>query len=71
MSLANVDDNFPPFVHSVDGACRLLGFRRGNLASLIASGELKASRVGKRILIPHSEVEKLLERTTIKPGENS
>jgi excisionase family DNA binding protein len=69
VSLANVDDNRPPFVHSIDGLCRFVGFSRGNIAGMIASGELKASRVGKRILIQHSEVEKLLERTTIKPGE--
>jgi excisionase family DNA binding protein len=69
VSLANVDDNWPPFVHSPDSACRLLGFSRGNLARMIASGELKASRVGKRILILHSDVEKLLERKVIRPGE--
>lgn len=71
MSLANVDENWPPFVHSTDSACRLLGFSRGNLARMIASGELKASRIGKRIVIRHSDVEALLERTAIKPGENS
>jgi excisionase family DNA binding protein len=69
VSLANVDENWPPFVHSPDSACRLLGFSRGKLANLIASGELKASRIGKRIVIRHSDVEALLERTAIKPGE--
>jgi excisionase family DNA binding protein len=71
VSLANVDENWPPIVHSTDSACRLLGFSRGNLARMIASGELKASRVGKRILIRHSDVEALLERTAIKPGDKS
>jgi excisionase family DNA binding protein len=71
VSLVNIDENWPPFLHSPDSACRLLGFSRGKLANILASGELRASKVGKRIVIRHSDIEDLLARTAIKPGENS
>ena len=38
---------------------------------MIAAGEIKASRAGKRILIARSELEALLERNVIKPGETA
>jgi excisionase family DNA binding protein len=47
--------------------CRETGLGRSNVSSMIARGEIKASRVGKRVLIARSEVQALLERNLIMP----
>jgi excisionase family DNA binding protein len=69
MSLAFAGDR-KPFALSMAEFCREVGLCRGSVTPLIASGQIKASRVGKRILIPASEVEALLERNVIKPSES-
>jgi excisionase family DNA binding protein len=70
MSLSNIAEN-APYALGLNDFCRETGLGRSNVSNLIAAGEIKASRVGKRILIARSEVEALLERNVIKPGETA
>ncbi|MCS7080471.1 MAG: helix-turn-helix domain-containing protein [Meiothermus sp.] len=46
---------------SVEEAAQLLGLHPNTVRNLIARGELKATRVGRRILIPRIALERLLE----------
>jgi hypothetical protein len=68
MSLSYASDR-EPLVLSMADFCREVGLCRANVSARIADGEIKASRVGKRILIPSSEAKALLERNVIRPGE--
>ena len=70
MSLSYVSDR-EPLVLSIADFCREVGLCRANVSARIAAGEIKASRVGKRILISSSEAKALLERNVIKPGETA
>lgn len=44
----------------VDEACSALGISRSSLYELIASGEVRTSRIAGRRLIPVKELERLL-----------
>jgi excisionase family DNA binding protein len=70
MSLSNIAEN-APYAIGLNDFCRETGLGRSKLSNMIAAGEIKASRVGKRILIARSEVGALLERNVIKPGETA
>jgi hypothetical protein len=48
MPLANVAENAPPIAYSLNDFCRAVGLGRSNVSYMIAAGEIKASRVGKR-----------------------
>jgi excisionase family DNA binding protein len=65
MSLATYEGE--PFVFSIAGFCKSFGFSRGKVDGMIKSGEIRASRIGKRVVIARSEADDLLERTRIKP----
>jgi excisionase family DNA binding protein len=68
MSLINIAD-CEPIALGLNDFCRAVGLGRSNVCAMIAAGEIKASKVGKRVLIARSEAEALLERNAIKPGE--
>ncbi|WP_075217337.1 helix-turn-helix domain-containing protein [Mongoliimonas terrestris] len=52
----------PPLSYRINSACRVLGIGRTKLYNLISLGEIKPIRIGRRVLIPHSELETLLRR---------
>jgi excisionase family DNA binding protein len=66
MSLITSDSS-PTYALGLADFCRETGLGRSNVSSMIARGEIKASRVGKRVLIARSEVQALLERNLIMP----
>lgn len=71
MSLTNISDR-EPIALSLNDFCRAVGLGRSNVCSLIAAGEIKASKIGKRLfLTARAEAEALLERNVIKPGESA
>jgi excisionase family DNA binding protein len=50
----------PPLAYGVEAAAQAIDVSSRTIANLIASGRLRVTRVGRRILIPTSELEKLL-----------
>jgi excisionase family DNA binding protein len=68
MSLSKISED-APFALGLNDFCHETGLGRSNVSNMIAAGDIKASRIGKRIVIARSEVEALLERNVIKPGE--
>lgn len=51
-----------PLAHSPEGAAQVLTISTRGVYSLIASGELRSFKIGKRRLIPASELQSLVER---------
>ncbi|MGA7450469.1 MAG: helix-turn-helix domain-containing protein [Rhodoplanes sp.] len=51
---------------SVSEACRILGIGRSKLYSLIAAGELTVRKVGRKTLIPRTELEGFAARLPIR-----
>ena len=49
-----------PLAHRVPEACRRLGIGRSALYELIKAGELRAIKIGKRTLIPETELQKII-----------
>jgi len=50
-----------PLAHSVAEAARLVGVSTATIRRLAAAGELRTARIGQaRVVVPHSEVERLL-----------
>lgn len=53
-----------PLAHSIRDVCEQLGVSRTYVNKLIATGELKARKAGRRVLIPHSALINWLETNT-------
>lgn len=53
-------------LYSKSEAAKLLGIRKSTLLTWIEKGELGSLQVGKRIKIPHLELEKFLENKTTR-----
>lgn len=51
-----------PLAHSPDSAAIRLGVSTRSVYNLIAKGELKTFKVGKRRLIPDPELQRLVDR---------
>lgn len=51
-----------PLAYSINEAARALSVGRDKVYELIAKGELRAKKAGKRTLIPRSSIEAWLER---------
>ena len=49
-----------PLAWQIDPACHLAGIGRTMMYQLIKEGELKTIKVGRRTLIPESELQKWL-----------
>jgi excisionase family DNA binding protein len=55
-----------PLAHSPRDAATQLGISTRSIFYLMKSGKLGYSRIGRRILIPHAELTRLLSRTHCK-----
>lgn len=55
----------PPLALSLEAAAEALGLSVRTVRRLVASGQLPASRVGRRVLIEASALDALLTRTRI------
>jgi excisionase family DNA binding protein len=51
-----------PLLVSITDSCRLLGVGRTKLYELIASGELRLRKIGRKSLIATSDLQRLAER---------
>jgi excisionase family DNA binding protein len=56
------DDRHAPLAHSPEQAARRIGTPTRSIYTLIANGELRSFKVGKRRLIPDTELQRLIER---------
>lgn len=54
--------NPEPLAHSPDGAAKRLGISTRAVYTAIAQGDLRSFKIGKRRLIPDSELQRLVER---------
>jgi excisionase family DNA binding protein len=63
--MAATAPSLPTNCISVAQASELLGCSEDHIRGLISRRELEASRLGKRILIRHSALERLLDRNRI------
>jgi excisionase family DNA binding protein len=50
-------------------AAQLIGVSVRSLRYLMQSGKLGYAKVGRRILIPHAELERLIRRASVKPRQ--
>lgn len=55
------EESLAKLVYSVKEAAELLGVHSNTLRRAIARGELRAARLGDRVLIPRGEIQRLLE----------
>jgi excisionase family DNA binding protein len=46
--------------HSIKNACQMLDISRGTLHRLIRAGSIKVARVGNKVIVPHAELERLV-----------
>jgi excisionase family DNA binding protein len=51
-----------PLAHSPDGAAKRIGTNTRAIYALIATGELRSFKLGKRRLIPDAECQRLVQR---------
>jgi excisionase family DNA binding protein len=51
-----------PLAHSPEGAAKRLGVPLRSVYTLLAAGELRSTKIGKRRLIPDAELQRLLQR---------
>jgi excisionase family DNA binding protein len=54
-------DNREPLVYSPDEARKILKISRGLIYEAIRSGQIPSIRIGRRILIPRSGLERLVD----------
>ena len=52
----------PPLAHSPDSAAQRIQVSPRAIYALIAKGELRSFKIGKRRLIPDSELQSLVQR---------
>lgn len=50
-----------PLAYRIPDAVRVLGVSKSKLYALAAEGKLKLSRVGGRTLVPHAELQRLID----------
>jgi excisionase family DNA binding protein len=55
-----------PLAYSPADAAKVIGISPRSLRYLIKKGHLGFARIGRRVLIPHSEIKRLLRRATVK-----
>lgn len=51
-----------PLLHSIDSACRRLSMGRSWLYSEIAAGRIQVAKLGRRTLIPETELHRLASK---------
>lgn len=59
----NQAEQIAPLSVGVEDAARIVGFSRSGIYELIASGELRAFKLGRRRLILMTELKEWVERT--------
>lgn len=52
--------NTAPLAHSVTAACERLGVGKTTIYELIAAGELRPFKIGRKTLIPESDLLRLI-----------
>lgn len=57
----------PRLAYPVNEAAQLIGVSVRSLRYLMRAGKLGYARVGRRVLIPHAELERLLRRASVRP----
>jgi excisionase family DNA binding protein len=60
----------PRLAYSLAEAAQALSLSVRSLRYLMHAGKLGFARVGRRVLIPHNELERLLRRVTVKATEH-
>lgn len=58
----NDTPNLDPLAHSPDSAAKRIGTNTRAIYNLLASGELRSFKLGKRRLIPDAELQSFIER---------
>jgi excisionase family DNA binding protein len=56
----------PRLAYSISEAAEALGLSARSLRYLIQTGRLAFARFGRRVVIPHTELERLLRRASVK-----
>ena len=54
--------HIPPLAWQIEPACNRAGIGRTMMYQLIKAGEIKTIKVGRRTLVPESELQKWLAR---------
>jgi excisionase family DNA binding protein len=57
----------PRLAYSLADAAQAVGLSVRSLRYLIQTGKLGFARIGRRLVIPHAELERLLQRALVKP----
>ena len=57
-----------PLAHSPESAAKRIGTNTRAIYNLIASGELRSFKLGKRRLIPDAECQRLVQRKLAQAG---
>jgi excisionase family DNA binding protein len=60
--MAKEDEKMQPLLCSITESCRLLGVGRTKLYEVIASGELRIRKIGRKSLIAMSDLQRWAER---------
>ena len=58
-----------PLAYPLTEAARLSSLSVRSLRYLLKRGKLGYCRIGRRVLIPHAELERLIRRATVKATE--
>jgi excisionase family DNA binding protein len=53
-----------PLAYSIPDAARLLGASPGHLYGMARRGEIRLTRLGRRTLVTHAELERVLQANT-------
>ena len=67
-SKQHTETSHPRMAYSVEETAQALGIGRGLVFQLLREGQLKSIRLGKRRLIPASELAAFLDREQKKAG---
>lgn len=54
-----------PLLHSIDGACKHLSMGRSWLYAEISAGRIQVARIGRRTLIPDTELQRIAARAVV------
>lgn len=57
-----------PLAHAIPDACRRIGIGRTKLYQLLEAGEIRAIKIGKKTLIPDSELQRLVSDLIARTG---
>jgi excisionase family DNA binding protein len=58
--MSTVHPGGPPIAYPINDACKALGVKRSYLYELLARGELRAKKLGRRTVIERCELERFV-----------